>query len=478
MIDGVKSAFRAGHKSVLLQAPTGCGKTVIAASMIMACAKKGGAVWFINHRAELIYQSSNTMKKFDIDHGVVASSYEREYNKKVQIISVGSLSRRLADLISAIKSQALKAGWPSLIIWDEAHHIAAGGWAKIHEQLSMSYHVLLTATPERLDGTGLEKFASFMVQGPTTEWLIEQKYLSDYDLIIPVQPSIEGLTVSGSDYNKKQNSDLMGKPTITGDIVANYKKYAMNKRGIIFEASIENSERRATAFREAGINALHLDGKTDKTIRRAACQAYARGEIQVLCNVDLFGEGFDIAAQAGIDVTIEAAVMARPTKSLALYSQQVGRALRPKKENAIILDHAGNYQQHGLPCAERQWSLKGKKERKRLEDEEEETPIYVKRCPFCFKPNRSQLKVCASCNTEFPLNPRYIKQVEGELEKINKEKLKREKKREQGSCRTFEDLLQLGIDRGYSSPEAWAGKIWTSRQAAERNINARMRRTA
>ena len=190
--------------------------------------------------------------------------------------------------------------------------------------------------------------------------------------------------------------------------------------------------------------------------RDGAVDRFRRGDTLILSNADLFGEGFDVPA-------IEAAILLRPTKSLSLYLQQVGRALRPLpgKEEAIILDHAGNSITHGLPDDVREWSLADRERRKRAAPSE----VPVRQCEECFFVYRPA-PACPQCGHTPEVKPREIEQVEGTLEEV-KRRAALVKKREQRECESLEDLIALGKQRGYKNPTFWAQRIWQGRRAKQ-----------
>lgn len=446
IIGAARHHMMAGRRTILLQAPTGSGKTMLTAHMLKTAAEKGMPSFFVVHRRELIKQSIRTFDSVGVPHGVVAAGFIDDPRHLVQICSVNTLARRWHKLKK-----------PKLVIWDEAHHCAAAGWSTIHRALPDAFHIGLTATPERLDGTGLGKWFEVMVKGPSVSWLIERGFLAPYKLFAPTNLNMSGVHTRMGDFVKSELSDVMDRPSITGDAVREYKRLASGKRAVVFCVSVEHSKHVVSQFAAAGFNAEHVDGETPTDQRDASIRRFERGETQVLSNVDLFGEGFDLPS-------LEVSILLRPTQSLGLYLQQVGRSLRPSpgKDHALILDHAGNCARHGLPDEEREWTLEG---RPRRERSDKTTNVSVKVCPKCFAAQFPGKPACLYCGTVFELKARTIDRVEGDLEEVDKDTLVRRKRDvERQSCSSLDQLIALGKARGYKRPGIWAKHIWNYRQ--------------
>lgn len=436
--------MQSGVYSILIQSPTGSGKTLLTAHMLKTAAAKGLSSWFVVHRRELIKQSIRTFAEMSIDHGVVAAGFMEARRQAIQIASIQTLARRYA---------ALKP--PKLIVWDECHHIAAGSWAAIFQAFPKAFHIGLTATPERLDGKGLEKWFRVMVTGPSTADLIARGYLAPYKLFAPAGIDTSAIHTRMGDFAANELAEAADKPSITGDAIEHYKKHAAGKRAVVFCVSIKHSKHVVDQFNAAGISAAHVDGETETEERDNTIRRFERGEIKVVSNVELFGEGFDLPA-------LEVAILLRPTQSLGLYLQQVGRALRPfpGKEAAIILDHAGNCQRHGLPCDEREWTLAGRADRKKKNGDPASS---VRVCGKCFAAARIGATACSYCGTPFAIKSRQVEEKEGELEQVDPATFKARKV--QGSARTFDELVALGKERGYKRPYLWAKHVFNARQA-------------
>ena len=440
----MRELMASGKRSILAQGSTGSGKTAMAAHMIGTAAKRGMSSIFLVHRRELVKQSMLAFHEEGIPHGVIAAGFLEDKRQLVNVASIQTLARRL-DSVKA----------PQLIVWDEVHHAAAGSWKAVRAHFPNAYHVGLTATPCRLDGQGLSEYFEEMVCGPSTYDLIQQGYLSKYKLFVPSTINTNGLHTRMGDFNQTELASVVDKPTITGDAIREYQKRAAGKRAVVFCVSIEHSKHVADQFQAAGFRAHHVDGETPAEDRDRAVREFSDGRLDILCNVDLFGEGFDLPS-------LEVAILLRPSQSLGLYLQQVGRALRPSpgKDHAIILDHAGNCQRHGLPDDEREWTLEGRDVKKRASEQ----GLAVRVCPKCFAASRAGVPVCQFCGYAHQVVSRVVAEVDGDLSEVDIEMARRERKFEHGQANSLNDLIELGKQRGYKSPYGWAKAVFNARQ--------------
>lgn len=442
LIEAARGEIRAGARSPLLVLPTGGGKTAISADIMGSAARKGRRSVFVVHRRELVIQTSRTFDKVGIEHGIIAAGFSPTPRASVQIASIQTLAKRGLP-------------WsPDMIVFDEAHHIASETWDQLFAKYPLAVRLGVTATPMRLDGRGLGDWFDAMVEGPTVRWLIENGYLSNYKIFAPSTPDMTGVRTRAGDWATKEVADKMDRPSITGDAIAHYRKLCDGARAIVFATNIEHSQHIVEQFRASGYPAAHLDGKTDRAVRDATLAKFATGEIRILSNVDLFGEGFDVPA-------IEACILLRPTQSTGLYLQQVGRALRVSegKSHAVILDHAGNALRHGMPDEIREWNLETREKRKRAASD---APL-IKQCPECFAVH-DPAPHCPHCGHQYEVQKREIIQREGELIELSEEMIKRNKQREVGRARSLEDLIALATARQYKNPAAWARHVYSARQ--------------
>lgn len=419
-----------GHKRVCAVLPTGGGKTVIFTAMGSGAVKYGKTVWMVAHREELIYQISDKLTQFGVHHGIIKPGVP-ETPSQVQVCMIQTVKNRLAKSFNLGK-------YPDLLIIDECHHTPSATYDELLKMMPGATIVVgFTATPERLDGKGLGNHYDHMVLGPREHELISLGYLVP-PVVFRGEKKIDTskLHTRMGDFVRSEVSDLMDKPGIIGDTVTEWKKHAGGLSTVVFCISIEHAEHVAKAFNEAGIRAASVDGGMGKDERRSVLNSFREGRTLVLTSCDLISEGFDLP-------TIRCCILARPTKSLGLYRQQVGRSLRIEdgKTEAIILDQVNNYALHGLPDDPKDWSLEGARQRKKEEEDEDD----VHTCPDCFRCYRG--KKCPHCEVSDRGggNAREIDEHEGELKKVESarkylEKPQLEQLRE---CESREQLLEL-----------------------------------
>lgn len=446
------------NRRVLVQAATGFGKTALGTVMGGNVVAKGKRAGWVNHRDFLIDQTSLSFDRHGVFHSYVASGRRFNPLAPAWIGSVGTLVNRLDRVVE-----------PNYLFVDEAHHGPAKTWRRILTYWKHVKIIGLSATPWRLDGSGMDDLFDDMVCGPSVRWLIENKRLSDYRAFSLGAPDLSDVSTRAGDYVTAEVEDIMDRRALLGDMVGHYRKYADGLRAIYFAVSVAHSKHLAEAFNAAGIRALHLDAGSSTAERSAAARRFAQGDLDVLTNVDLFGEGYDLSAHAGCDVSIEAVGLARPTQSLGMHLQQIGRALRPKETPAIVLDHAGNLLRHGLPDDDREWSLKP---REKGNKKKGEVSAPVKQCMTCFLVNSANATRCKYCGSEFPVMGRQAEQVDGDLKEIDVQALRRKRSAEEWSCKTVQDMIALGEARGYASPVEWAAHRWTAREAHGKKIAA------
>lgn len=450
----IRVEFRQGNTPVLFVLPTGGGKTYTFSYIAASASDKGRAVCIIVHRKELLLQASASLTALGIDHGLISPDFTPKRHAMVQVASVDTLLQRL-------KKQSYKFG---LLIFDEAHHVVAGNkWGRVYEQLGKPHMLGVTATPVRTDGKGLGEHAGgvfkAMVLGPSVVDLIARGMLINPKVFAsPIVPEIDDLkTNRDGDYNLQELAARVDKPRITGSAVAHYSKICPGSRAIVFCSSIEHAKHVRDEFNAAGYRFALLVGAPHMSDaeRTAVNKQLRRGEIHGACTVDLVSEGYDLP-------DLECCVMLRPTASEALFLQQVGRVMRPStgKTTCYLLDHVANVgtlvdgefkRKHGLPNEARDWTLDGRKKKKKDPKEPDEVKIDIKQCPECFKAHEAA-PVCPGCGFEYPAKTRSLEQVEGELAEITpemQERMRVQQRSAQASAKSVEDMMhQLGYSRG------------------------------
>jgi len=451
--------FRQRFKAALLVAPCGYGKTIVFSAIAKRAKDKGNRVLICVHRQELLRQTCLTLKKFDVSYGIIASGYEMKPHEKVQVASIQTLCRRIKIPIQRRGGNKVDGVVlpPTLLIIDEAHHAIAPTFQKVISHFDCKV-LGVTATPWRSNGEGLNKIFDCMIIGGTADELINQGRLCRPIYYAPPQQvDLEGVKISMGDFDKVEISKRVNKPTVTGDAIEHYKRICPEKRAVVFCVSRKHADDVAVQFNLAGVPAASIDGSLSDRDRFQRIKDLKNGYIKVLTSCELISEGFDLP-------TIEAAIMLRPTKSLAIYIQQAGRALRTAegKQNAIILDHVGNCFRFGAIEQINDWSLEGLSKKTK---EKENLPI-VRRCKMCFAILSMSAKRCHLCNSEPEISERELKYIEGQLQAIEKEKLKIDQQKERKSAWTLDALIALGIKRGMKNPHGWAWHVMNGRKRA------------
>ena len=411
----IRDAFSEGSRRVLLVSPTGSGKTVMFAWIGAAVAAKSKRVAVLVHRRELVEQVSQALSKMGVPHGRITAG-SAETDEPVQVAMIGTLARRLNRIRPF-----------GMLILDEAHHGVAGSWQAVIDAMPDSFVLGVTATPERLDGRGLGEVFSAMIKGPSTADLTAAGYLVPARIYgPPARVDLSAVRVRAGDYVPGDLARIMGEGALIDAAVSQWKCRAAGFPTIVFGTTISHSQAIAKRFREAGVAAAHVDGSTDTAERSRLIASLGSGELQVLCNADLFGEGLDIPS-------VGAVILLRPTKSLARYLQAVGRALRPApgKNCAIVLDHAACCWNFGLPDAPRVWSLGDAKRRRRVTGAQA-PGARLRQCPSCGGIHPSRTPTCVTCGRELQPGPIEAREIEAEAlarrlhaERINAERIRR-----------------------------------------------------
>lgn len=361
MKERIEKALRL-HRSVMAQMPTGTGKTYLLTAAIDSFVEDNPntKVWIVAHRKELVSQIEETIKKF--------YSYSSSKNKSL-LVSVKAMSIQwLARHYNEIEEE------PGMIVIDEAHHALAKTYKEMWERFPKAKFLGLTATPCRLNGKGFTDLFDVLVQSWNIPEFISKGRLATYDFVSiksdgVTQRLIDSLQKRGADgdYQNKEMDMLLNKRPSIERLYQSFEEYGKDRKGIVYAINISHAKKIMELYQEHGIKAVAIDSKTPAAERQADIEAFKKGDIQVLVNVDIFSEGFDCP-------DVEFVQLARPTLSLAKYLQMVGRGLRVAKgkKNCVIIDNVGLYRVFGLPS--QVWNWKATFEGRLKYSRKKETP--------------------------------------------------------------------------------------------------------
>ena len=333
------------HRSVMAQMPTGTGKTYLLTAVIdsFVRANPKAKVWIVAHRRELVSQIDETVRKF---HSY--SSATSSLLSSVKAMSIQWLMRHYDEIEEE----------PGMIVIDEAHHALAKTYKEMWERFPKAKFLGLTATPCRLNGKGFTDLFDVLVQSWGVPEFISKGRLATYDFVSiksdgVTQRLIDSLQKRGADgdYQNKEMDMLLNKKPSIERLYRSLEEFGKDRKGIVYAINISHAQKITKLYQEHGVKAIAIDSKTPATERQQDIEAFKKGDIQVLVNVDIFSEGFDCP-------DVEFVQLARPTLSLAKYLQMVGRGLRVAKEkkNCVIIDNVGLYRVFGLPSQVWNWN--------------------------------------------------------------------------------------------------------------------------
>lgn len=397
----ILEAWATGSHATLATMPTGAGKTTVFTSIVH---ETPGLIVEIAHRQELVSQMSLALAVEGVQHRIIGPKnvqrtivqLQRERlrgcwidpNAQVAVAGVDTLRARFDQL--AQWGQGVR-----LWVMDESHHLLRSNkWGRAVELFPNAVGLGVTATAGRADGKGLGVHADgvfdTLIEGPGMRELVDAGYLSDYTIYTPPSDlDLSAVPVGNTgDYSHKQLARAVHRSHLVGDVVKHYLRLAPGKLGITFAVDVESAGELAAQYLTAGVPAAVITAKTGDRERYEVMRRFERRELLQLVNVDILGEGVDVPA-------VEVVSFARPTKSLNLYIQQFGRALRrsPGKRRAIIIDHVGNVLEHdGPPDVPRVWSLDRRPKRRKGERDPDMIPHRV--CPNCSQPYEAYLDCC------------------------------------------------------------------------------------
>lgn len=421
-VQNLRARVAAGVRRLIIVAPTGSGKTTIAAHIIASAASRGSRVLFMAHRRELITQAYNRLVRLGVPENQlgVLMGQDRRYRPgaPVQVASVDTLRNRAKPLAD-------------IVFVDECHRATAKTYRDIASCYPDAIHLGLTATPYRANGEGLDDAYDDLLLVASPRQLIDEGHLVEPRVFtVPTGslPDLSSVRMKRGDYDQRALAEAVDSKLLVGNLVEHWLRHAPGVRTVAFAVSVAHSKHIAEQFRAAGIAAEHLDGGTPTLERDAILGRLETGETTVVSNCGILGEGWDQPA-------VKCAILARPTRSTGLYLQQAGRILRPwNGQGATILDHGGCVLEHGLPQDDRVFTLDGTRKRNGKRG------APVRTCPSCLAVLPLSTRQCPECSTVLIEQRDLPQEHEGTLVEVRPEDLKRIE---------LERLRSIADERGY-----------------------------
>lgn len=414
LITDIKSSIKRGNRAIVAVLGCGGGKSVIQGTIAANATAKGNRVLFLVHRKELCEQITNTFRMCGVDFSLCTVGMVQTISKRLHLTAK-----------------------PDIIITDECHHSTAKTYTKIYDAFPDALKLGFTATPCRLNQGGLGDVYSDLITSVSTQWLIENKYLSPYKYYSVKLADTSNLHIRAGEYKADEVNELMQNKEIYGETVKQWERLAKNKKTIIYCASVEASRMTANEFLQAGYSSYSLDGTTPKNERQSVMERFRNGDVKILCNAELFGEGLDVP-------DCECVVLLRPTQSLTLYIQQSMRSMRymPNK-TAIIIDHVGNCYQHGLPDDDRTWTLESKKK--------QENTVKIRECQNCYAVYPPTKTKCPYCGYEATkeVQRKDKKIVDIDLVEVERQKNLRNTRLQDAELSTWAEVVEFQKAKKY-----------------------------
>jgi len=406
-VNMVRDQIRLGKKKVVLVSPTGSGKSFIVADIASRSAENGHKVLILTHMRGLVLQMADRLGEYGLESAFIMAGHPMDLSKQIQVGTIQTYHTRL-KLDYRVDA--------SVVIIDEAHRSMSKTFQDVLTQYSDQVIVGVTATPVLSSGIGLGNFYNALVAPVSVQELIDSKDLMPCRYYAPEAPDLSKIKTVAGDYHKTQLGEKMNTPTLIGDVFLNWSKIAGGKQTMIFAVNVKHSKAIRDVFNRNGVVTEHLDAHSEDDERDAVISRFKKGETQVLTNVGLFTEGTDIPE-------IEAIVLARPTKSMGLYRQMVGRGLRPfgEKVECIVIDHGGCVERLGFIEDDIEWSLGGKdlKYKNAVKNKKEKVIIPCEMCLTVFSAEK-----CPCCGWPVPDYGKMVEALDAELVEVNKDKKK------------------------------------------------------
>lgn len=431
-IELLRDSLRRGKKRPVLMAPTGAGKTVIAAAIINMAREKDKKVIFCVPSLSLIDQTVERFQANGIwDIGVMQGMHElTDWRMPVQVCSIQTLMRR-------------KIPEADIVIVDEAHVMFKfmHDWVGYEEWKDIPF-VGLSATPWQ---RGMGRIWDDLIIAVTTQELIERGHLSDFKVYAPAHPDLKGVKTVAGDYDLKGLAEAMDQGQLVADVVSTWLERGENRQTICFAVNRTHAKHIQQQFIEAGVVAEYMDAHTDRLARNEIVKRFDNGDVKVICNVGVLTTGFD--------ADVRCIILARPTKSEILYTQMIGRGLRtaPGKDHCLILDHSDTTLRLGFVTEIHHTELDDG-ERKRAEPKPKER--LPKECPQCSFLRPPKVRECPACG--FVPSPRSdVENAEGELYELTRDKAVKAKDwPTERKIAFYRELIRYAKDKGWSP--GWA----------------------
>lgn len=425
LVQEARESFKTGYKFPVIVSPCGSGKSVVISEIARLSTDRGKKILFLVHRRELVEQIKDTFSKNNVNLGLVNFGMVQTIRNRIKKGTVET---------------------PDLIITDESHHSLANSYKEIYEHFRDIPKLGFTATPVRLNGDGLGDVNDIMIEGQSVQWLIDNNKLSPFKYYAPNDLDKSKLKLNSlREFSNQSISDAMTRK-IYGNAIKHYKKHADGEQAIAYCHNIESSIETARRFNESGIPAAHIDAKTPKSERDEIINQFRNGEIKVLSNVEIIGEGFDVPDCSTV-------ILLRPTKSLSLYIQMSMRGMRYRPgKTSIIIDHVNNVEEHGLPNYPHTWSLDSKKRKENF--------VVVKTCEECmftWEPSEYEDAGCPQCGHVPEVESRDEKEIEidEETELVEMDTTITLDFRKPEDCKSMKELYELAENRNYKRGWAW-----------------------
>ena len=436
LVGDLYGKIRAGFKRILIFAPTGAGKTLVGSQVLSDAQSKGRKSLFLVHRDILISQTREKLESFDVSCGFIKSGWEEDRNALVQLGSIQTM----------VKRQWWKNFEAEVVLLDECHITAFSSVVK--QMMAQIYpnaiFIGLTATPYRLKKTeGMGDVFQTLVSAPMPHELIRTGYLSKPSYYGLHQPDLNQVGTIAGDYDEHQLAIACDKPELIEQLVNEWRKLAHGRRTIVFAVNVAHSQNICTAFQRVGIPAAHVDGQTPIKQRMEIYRQLAIKELYILCSCMTLTEGFDIPS-------VNAVILARPTQSIALYHQMVGRGLRlspeTQKRDCLVICQSGNVSRHGFIEEMKSVSLNPGEEPNGKEAPKKTCPPENGGCGAYLYGFQMR---CTECNYKFPelIKLPLIQQLEQLLSDEDKQRLA-----------FYRSKLQLSYQNNYAP--GWAAMIF------------------